>query len=192
VAALNVSRSGGAAFGGGKKIRAEVQGLKELERKVKALAADNPQMLADLAGVVNAAGADLRDDMRSRARGAGWASQSTAMKKKKITGQDAIDSIFSSAKVRTNSRSRVSTLVGVGKWRTMVTWIAGRYPKADPSKVKRRPGEPVAMAFATMLEFGTSNRPARPAIRAAVTAGRTGMLAALADGFNGLLQKYSK
>ena len=190
MAALNVSRSGGAAFGGGKKIRAEVQGLKELERKVKALAADNPQMLADLAGVVNAAGADLRDDMRSRARGAGWASQSTTMKKKKITGQDAIDSIFSSAKVRTNSRSRVSTLVGVGKWRTMVTWIAGKYPKSPNAKV--RPGNPVAMAFATMLEFGTSNRPARPAIRAAVTAGRTGMLAALADGFNGLLQKYSK
>jgi len=192
VAVRNVAR------GGGKVFRGEIQGLKELERKLKALATDNPALTGDLRKLVGDAAADVRNEMRSRAMGAGWASQSIKTRKgvTLATGQQVIDAMFASSRGdSSNPRQRIGAVAGVSKRRSMVEWVAGRVTAASwPTRTPRRvkPGGLVAEAFATMLEFGTTRMRARPAINPAVQAAKPKVISTLADGYNALLLKYSK
>jgi HK97 gp10 family phage protein len=187
MAVRNIARGGGKAYKGG------VTGLKELEAKLKALRADNPQLTADLRKMLGDAAGGLRDQMKSSAQAAGWASHSIKTRSGKVlaTGQEAIDSIFASSKGASgeNPRARISALAGVSKRRSMVEWTAGKHPVSPNAKVA--PGGKVAEAYATMLEFGTSRMPARPAIRPAVQSGKQGIINVLTDGFQALLAKYS-
>lgn len=188
----NVARGGGAAF------RGEVKGLKELEAKLKALATDNPTLIGDLRKLVANATADVRDEMKRRAIGAGWANQSIKTRKGEVlmTGQQVIDVMFASTRETSdNPRQRINGLAGVSKRRSMVEWVAGRvgafsWPTRSPRRVKQ--GGKVAEAFATMLEFGTTRMRARPAINPAIVAAKPKIISTLADGYNGLLAKYSK
>src|SRR4051794_16966808 len=108
------------ARGGGKAFKVEVTGLKELERKVKALLPENPAMRKDLYGVVGGGAEELRDEMRSAARAAGWGSFKTHSRNgAAVTGDDAIASIFADARERSGSRTRISALAGVSKKKTM-------------------------------------------------------------------------
>lgn len=179
------------ARGGGKAYKAEVTGLKELERKLKALSVDNPQLRNDIFGVVGDAADELRDEMKSAAQSAGWGRVATTSRGRRVTGQDAINSIFAYAKPRGGEFSRrISAIVGVGKKKTMIEWRAGRHPKSPNAKVA--PGSMVAESLAAMLEFGTSNRPAQPAIRNVIRGQKRGMIEKITTGYNALLEKYSK
>lgn len=179
------------ARGGGKAFKAEVTGIKELERKLKALSVENPQLRNEIFTVVGDAAEELRDEMKSAARSAGWGSVTTTSKGRKVTGDEAIDSIFAYAKPRGSGKfTKISALAGVGKKKTMVEWRAGRRPKSPNAKVAA--GGKVAESLAAMLELGTSNRPARPAIRDVIRGQKSQMLAKLAAGYNDLLAKYSK
>jgi hypothetical protein len=178
--------------GGGKAYKQEIRGIKELERKFKALKLDHPEITKEIYQVVGRVSDDVRNQMVAAARAAGWGGQSiTTQKSGKITGDDAINAIFSYAKPRGgDSRKRISGLAGVGKRRTMAEWKAGRWPKS--SRAKRKAGELVAESFATMLEIGTSNRPARPAIRTVIRNARQGVINGIAEGFRHIFAKYSK
>lgn len=195
MAVRNVARGGGKAFKG------EVQGLKELERKLKALLPENPAMRTDLYKMVGQAGEELRDRMRLNAQSAGWGSQSIYTKgsygkRASYSGQDVIDAMFVSSKEApgVNSRKRINALVGVGKRRSMVEWLAGHVSFFSPTpRTPRRvtEGKPVSMSFATMLEMGTTRMRARPAIGPAVAASKSNVISKLADGMNALLHKYA-
>src|SRR6266851_6117520 len=104
----NIARGGGK----GGVFKADIQGLKELERKLKALRMDSPEITAELFGIVGGAADDLRDRMRSAARSAGWGSQKTTVQVSgTVTGEDAIASIFSYDTPRGGSgRQRISAL----------------------------------------------------------------------------------
>jgi len=185
------------ARGGGKAFKGEVTGLKELERKLKALATDNPALQADLRDLVGAGAESVRIEMRSKAMGAGWASQSIKTRKgvTLATGQQVIDAMFASKGDNGKPRQRINAIAGVSKRRSMVEWVAGRVTAASwPTRTPRRvkPGGLVAEAFATMLEFGTTRMRARPAINPAVQAAKPKVISTLADGYNALLLKYSK
>ena len=189
MAVRNIARGGGAAF------KPQILGLKELERKLKALRADNPNMTKDMYQVVGDAADSMRDEMRASASAAGWGSQKLKWRSGQrsgiATGNEAIQSIFSFSKPRGgDSRKRISAVVGVGKRRTLVEWIAGRFPKSPRAKVS--PGGRVAMALAAMLEFGTTRRAARPAIRKAIQSGKMRIVNTIAVGYRTLLAKYSK
>jgi len=195
------------ARGGGKKFKVDIQGLKELETKLRALKMDNPQIVGEIYHVVGAAADNLRDDMRSAARSAGWGAEKAVRRKgvattkaitmktfqssdgKVLTGDDAINSIFSFDEPR-GGTNKISALAGLNKKRTMVRWKAGKHPKSKNAKVA--PGGEVAMAFASMLEFGTSIHRSRPAIRKAVQSGRQRIIDTIAKGFTALIEKYSK
>jgi len=178
--------------GGGKGAKEAVTGLKELEKKLKALAPDNPDMARWLQNVVGKASIEMRNEMVAHARAAGWGSQSIRNKTGTVTGEEAINSIFAFTRSSKQTRraAKVSALAGLTKDKTMVEWRAGRYPKSPRAKVAA--GKKVAMAFATMLEFGTTRMAARPAIRPAVKAARARVIAAVADGFNTVLKKFSQ
>lgn len=182
------------ARGGGKSFKPQIIGLKELERKLKVLKADNPQIVSEMYSVVGAAAKEVRDQMRSAARGAGWASEKATIREGNragvVSGEDAIASIFASERPQGNSKTRITALAGVGKQRTMVEWRAGRFPKSPRAKVA--PGGRVAMALATMLEFGTTNRRARPAIRPAIALAKAAIVEKIAAGYRALLAKYSR
>jgi hypothetical protein len=183
------------ARGGGKAYKAEVTGLKELERKLKALSVDNPQLRNDIFGVVGDAADELRDEMKSAARGAGWGAQSIRFRGPRrsgvMRGEDAINSIFAYAKPRGGDfRKRISALAGVSKQKTLIEWRAGKFPKSPNAKIA--PGGAVAESLAAMLEFGTSNHPARPAIRGVIRGQKAKMIDAITTGYNALLEKYSK
>jgi hypothetical protein len=182
------------ARGGGKSYKPQIVGLKELEKKLKALKLDHPEIVNEMYDVVGEAAADVRDDMRSSARAADWATQKATIKTGKrvgvVSGNDAIDSIFSGTGPRAGGRKRISALAGVGKRRTMVEWRAGRFPKSPRAQVP--PGSLVAMSLAAMLEMGTTNRAARPAIRKAIIAAKSRIIDKIADGFSALIAKYSK
>ena len=197
------------AHGGGKKLKAEIQGLKELEAKLRKLKMDHPEAAKEIYDVVGGVCNELRDSMKAAARSAGWAGERTRTNKKgvtttkkvslrrvdsggkTITGQDAINSIFSFAEQQSGSvKHKISGLVGVGKRKTMIEWRAGKHPKSPRAQVQA--GNMVAMAFATMLEFGTSTQRARPAIRKAINSARSMMIDKLASGYRALIEKYSK
>ncbi len=184
---------------GGKGLRSEVRGVKELERKLKQLATTNPGLTTAIRVLVGQASADVRNEMKSRAISAGWASKSISTRKGTVlaTGQEVIDSMFASARPAPGDdpRRRVSGLAGVSKRRSMVEWIAGRVgPQSWPTRTPRRvkAGGLVAEAFATMLEFGTTRMKPRPAIVPAIQAARGRVVATLTEGYNDLLVKYSK
>lgn len=199
--------------GGGKAQKEAVQGLKELERKLKQLATSNPEMKFALQQVVAAGAKEMRDEMASQARAKGWGSQHITARIRTdlsqrgrtpkgfaaggISGGMAVDSIFSYGRPRRteNPRQRISALAGVTKPETMVEWttpgINAASAKAGRPR-KRAKGETVAMAFATMLEFGTSRMKARPAIRPAVKAARERIVAKVAEQYRSLLDKFSK
>lgn len=179
------------ARGGGKAYKEPVKGLKELEKKLKALLPDNPQMRDELYGVISQVTEQVAGEMRAQARSAGWTGQEFHGPRGHATGAEAIASIFSFAKPRgENPRKRISGLAGISKQHTMVEWIAGKHPRSPRAKVA--PGGKVAEAFATMLEIGTSVRPARPAIRVAVANAKGRVVDTLTQAYSALLQKYSK
>ncbi|SRR6266851_632838 len=189
----NIARGGGK----GGVFKADIQGLKELERKLKALRMDSPEITAELFGIVGGAADDLRDRMRSAARSAGWGSQKTTVQvpgqnvMKPVTGDDAIDTIFSYDTPRGGSgRQRISALAGVAKKRTMIVWRAARHPQSP--KAQRRYPELVAESFASMLEFGTTRMPARPAIRSTIEGAKQSILDKLSEGYKALVEKYSR
>ncbi len=137
--------------------------------------------------------------MKRRATSAGWSGQTLKDRKGKVlaTGDHVIDLMFATAKPGPNDspRKRISGLAGISKRHTMVEWIAGRigpfsWPTRTPRRVK--PGNPVSMSFATMLEFGTTRMKPRPAIVPAIQSARAKVVSTLADGYNDLLAKYSK
>ncbi len=190
--------------GGGKALKEQVQGLKELEKKLKALAADNPVLALGAQTVVKRAACDVRDEMKAQARAAGWASQKityTPYVKKQwrlgsgkriITGQQAIDSLFAFGRRTKYSKYRISALAGATKPETMVDWIAGTSFKHTRTPRKVSPGGAVSMAFVTMLEFGTTRMQARPAIRTAVKTARARIIDTVSKGFKELVEKFSK
>ncbi len=186
--ATNVLRGGGKAT---RELEA-ITGIKELEAKLKALAPEHPEMARWLQAVVGKASIEMRREMAVQARAAGWGSQSIRIGSRTITGDEAIASIFAFTRSSKQSRraAKVSALAGLTKDKTMVEWRAGRYPKSPRAKVAWK--KLVAMAFATMLEFGTTRMAARPAIRTAVKTARPRVIAAVADGFNAVLNKFSK
>jgi hypothetical protein len=189
VAVRNIARGGGKAF------KTEVTGLKELEKKLKALKGDNPQLVSEMYEVVGAAAEEVRDSMKASARAAGWGGERATVKTGRgvsvVSGQEAIASIFAFDKPRGgNSKKRISALAGAGKKRTMIEWRAGRHPKSPRAKVA--PGGKVAMSLVSMLEFGTTNRRARPAIRQAIAGAKSRIISRIADGYKTLLAKYSK
>ncbi len=175
--------------GGGKAVRESVIGLKELERKLRAMSPDHPEMRKQLQAIVSAAAGEMRDEMRTQARSAGWGGQNLRTKQGIVTGQEAINSIFSYGRPKETGRAKVSGLAGVSKQRTMVEWTAGRRPRSPRAKVA--PGRKVAMAFATMLEFGTSRMSARPAIRTAVKTARTRIIDRVTNGFQAVYQRFA-
>lgn len=182
------------ARGGGKNFKVEVTGLKELERKLKALGKGNPALSQNMWRIVGKMADGLRDEMMSAARAAGWASVRLKYKGRHksgvVTGEDAIRSIFSYAKPRSQVRQRYSALAGVGKKRSMFEWIAGRHPKS--SKAKVAPGNPVAMSLATALEFGTTVMQPRPAIRATILAAKSRIISSLSEQYKSLLQQLAR
>jgi len=187
VAVRNIARGGGKAF------KTEVKGLKELERKLKALRMDNPQITDELYEVVAGASDELRNQMKSAARAAGWGSRKTTVNGHAISGEDAINSIFSAVlKQGGTSRRRISAIAGVGKRKTMIEWRAGKRPHPLHPPAKRAPGEKVAEAFATMLEIGTSKNPALPAIIAALKGSKGMIIDKVGSGYKALIDKYSK
>lgn len=188
MATRNVARGGGKAF------KSEVAGLKELERKLKALGKGNPALAQNMWSIVGNLADGLRDDMIAAARSAGWASEKLTYKGKTkhgvVTGEDAIRSIFSYSKPKEQGRQRFSALAGVGKKRTMFEWIAGKHPKSPRAKVA--PGNPVAMSLAAALELGTTNRPARPAIRAAILAAKSRIISSLSEQYKALIEQLAR
>ncbi len=190
------------ARGGGKALKSEVKGVKELERKLKQLATTNPGLTTAIRILVGNASAEVRNEMKRRAISAGWANQAIFAqgangKRKAMSGQTVIDIMFASARPAPgdNPRRRISGMAGVSKRRSMVEWIAGRvgpfsWPTRTPRRVKA--GNPVAESFATMLEFGTTRMKPRPAIVPAIQAARSRVVATLTEGYNDLLAKYSK
>lgn len=165
------------ARGGGKAFKGEVQGLKELEAKLKAMIPENPAMARFINAVVADAASATAGIMRTSASAAGWPAS-------------IVSTIFSYGKQRENSKKRISALAGVSKKRSMVVWRAGRHPKSANAKVP--PGGKVAMARATMLEFGTSRSPAKPAIRNAVKQAKGVIIAKVTEGFQSIYSKFSK
>lgn len=197
--ARNVLRGGGRAW------RTEVQGLKELERQLKALSADNPELKPAMYEAVGAAAAQLRQDMVAAAHAAGWDREFIQSGFGKyagsMTGSDVIDHIFSFDKPRDSGRSKISAIAGVTKRAnsgrgTMISWRAGKRGRTGwvYKDVVRKVayGNEVAMSFATMLEFGTSNRPPHPAIRPAVDAAKAGIVATIAEKWKELLERFAK
>ncbi len=178
--------------GGGKGTREAVTGLKELNAKLKALSPENPDMARWLQNVVGKASIEMRNEMVAQARAAGWGGQRLRSKGGMVTGDEAIASIFAFTRSSKQTRraAKVSALAGVTKGKTMVEWRAGRYPQSPRAKVAWK--KLVAMAFATMLEFGTTRMAARPAIRTAVKTARPRVIAAVADGYKAVLKKFSQ
>lgn len=188
--------------GGGKDRKVEVLGLKELEKKLKALMPDNPQMQAYAQEAVAAAAVEMRNGMRSAASAAwgGRTVKSTFGKfKGAMTGYDVVNHIFSYGrpKVYSSGRSRVTALAGATKMGrgsdsrgTMFSWKAGPHPKSAKAKVGA--GGEVAMSFATALEFGTSMYPARPAIREAVKSGQSRIIATVTEKFKAILAHFAQ
>lgn len=189
---------------GGKGLRAEVTGLKELERKLKALGKDNPALAQNMWRIVGKLGDELRNDMVAAARSAGWASMRLTYKGRNksgvVTGEDAIKSIFSYGKPKSQAaRQKYSALAGVGKPRTMFEWIAAKRPRfgslltlqdrAEPAVRRVAPGNPVAMSLAAALEFGTSRMQARPAIRATILASKSRIVASLSEQYKALIDR---
>lgn len=175
--------------GGGKANREAVVGLKELEKKLRGMMPDNPEMAQWLQEIVAGGAKAMRDEMIQQARSAGWASQTIRSQGKTIRGSEAIGSIFSYGKPKESRRTKVSALAGVTKRDTMIEWRASRHPKSSRAKVAF-PNR-VAMAFATMLEFGTTRMRARPAIRTAVKTARPRIISAITDGFNQVYQRFA-
>lgn len=183
------------ARGGGKAYKPEVVGLKELEKKLKALRTANPPLIGDMKRLVKESADEVRDQMIRNTISAGWGGVVKRTNKGVVTGADAIASIFSSSRgTEERSRARIAALAGVSKRHSMIEWIAGRITaKSPPTRTPRRvaPGGKVAEALATMLEFGTTVMSARPAIRPAVEMSKAKVISALAEGMNALLVKYS-
>lgn len=198
--------------GGGKAYKQSVTGLKELERKLKAVSKDNPAMKAEMREIVAGAAKEMRDEMVRQARAAGWGNERVIGSRGArrglarinarirtgdggfapggVSGQMAINSIFSYGKPRSGDFKKIDALAGVTKPETMVEWTAGKHPKSGRAKVSA--GGKVAMAFATMLEFGTSRMRARPAIRPAVKAAQARIIARVTGGLNGMMEKFAK
>lgn len=183
------------ARGGGKAFKAEVTGLKDLERKLKTLAGRDPILAKAMWSIVGRAGDELRDEMAASARAAGWASARLKWKSRGksgiITGEDAIASIFSAGPKSMTQRQKFTVLTGVSKRKTMFEWIAGKYPRSP----RARPvpaGNPVAMSLATALEFGTTRMAAKPAIRTAILNGKAGIIAKLKEGYTALAEGIAK
>jgi len=108
---------------------------------------------------------------------------------------EAVKSIFTFADPQKGPRKRTSALVGIGKWRTMLEWRAGRTPPKHPLKdVARKvaPGGRVAMALATMLEMGTSKMRARPAFRPALTSSLEAVADHLEDGIAAIIEAITR
>lgn len=165
------------ARGGGKALKSEVRGLKDLEVKLKDLLPGNPRMAKMINAVVAEAAEELANTMRSSARAAGWP-------------EWIVKSIFSYGQMRASGKKRITALAGVNKKMSMVEWRAGKHPKSPNAKVT--PGGKVAMARATMLEFGTSRAPAKPAIRSAVKQAKGVIIAKVTEGFQSIYSKFSK
>ncbi len=202
---VNITRTGGGkALGGGKAIKESVVGLKDLERKLKALSADSPELALGAQVIVKRAAGEVRSAMKSAAIAAGWPSAppATSVHGKwagtTVTGQDVIDRIFSFGRPKERGSRRVSALAGVTKagpgksQGTLFSWRASRshLPTRSPRKVA--PGGEVAMSLATALEFGNSRRRARPALRTAIAAARQRVVTAVADGFKDLIDRFAR
>ncbi len=190
----NLARGGGV----GGTYKEGITGLKDLERKLKAMRTDNPSLMGELKALTKAGADEVRDQMRASAINAGWGSavfRGSDRKTVIMTGQAAIDAIFSSTKgTETNSRARINALAGVSKRHSMIEWKAGPITaKSKPTRTprKKNPGEMVAESAATMLEFGTTVRDARPALRSAIELSKARIITRLAEGMNALLTKYS-
>ncbi len=190
MAVRNVARGGGKAF------KTEVTGLKELERKLKALAGSNPELRKAVQSAVGQMAIVARDEMRSQARSAGWGSSSITWKNKgksgTVTGQQAINSIFAFGEPRENPGkwAKITALAGVGKRRTMFEWIAGRHPASTRARVA--PGGKVAMSLAAALEFGTTRHAPKPAIRNAIANVKMRIIDTLTTEYNAILQRFTR
>lgn len=197
--ARNVLRGGGAAN------KVAVEGLKGLERKLKALSRENPELKFAMQQTVAAGAKEMRDEMRAQARAAGWGSQAAwpvpgfprwKPHGKNVAGSEALQSIFSYGRPKPseNRWQRISALAGVTRKATMVEWRAGakNRPALPGRERKKNRGELVAMSLATMLEYGTTNRPPRPAIRTAIKSARARIVDAVATSWKSLLDRFSK
>lgn len=188
--------------GGGKANKAAVTGLKDLERKLKAMMPDNPQMAAFAQEAVAQGAKAIQAEMLSTARAAGWGSAHVHSRFGKfaqdITGEDVLKRIFSYGKPKPakSGRMRVTALAGVtkagrgGNLGSMFSWRAGKHPKSARAKVAA--GNEVAMSLATALEFGTSRQPAKPAIRQAIKSGQPRVLAMITDKFQAIYQRFAQ
>lgn len=70
----------------------------------------------------------------------------------------------------------------------MVEWTAARNPKSPKAKVVY-PGK-VAMSLATMMEFGTTRGPAKPAFRPAVINAKAELPLILAKGLKEIIARH--
>jgi len=154
-----------------------VQGLKQLEGKLKELLPENPKMAQAAQQLVAETSKMAADQMRANARSAGWPSA-------------AVNSIFSYGQSQPGKRKKITALAGVNKRRNMAEWTATANPRSPNAKVGA--GGKVAMSLPTMYEFGTSRMRAHPAIRPAVQQVRGQVVSQLSAGITDIISRTAK
>lgn len=200
-------RKSNIAHTGGKKTALAVQGLKELEQKLKQLNPEGENMSRWMQAVVANASKDVRDEMRSQAESAGWGSMRATSaiterpaggkrrhtgKFKTIEGSAVLRAFFSFGKPKPGRRSSVSALAGVSKPEVMVEWRAGLHPHPLPGRqIKQSFPNIISESLPFMLEFGSSKMTARPAIRNAVKTVRPRVIATITDGFQKIFDRFA-
>lgn len=169
------------ARGGGKLTREAVQGLKQLEAKLRDLLPSNPKMAQAVSEVVGDAAQEVRSEIQAQAMLQQWP-------------QEILRYVFGYREGKpAGSRNKIAALAGVSKGHKNPAhpmykeWRAGRHPKSPNAKVG--PGGKVGMGWPTMWEFGTSNRPARPAVRPAIKNARARVIEIAAKGYSAILEQ---
>lgn len=190
---------------GGKRTRTEVEGLRELEAKVRdLLALDDTGSLGqrsarvqrarkELYGVLGEGAAMLKREIQSRAEARGWP-------------KAVIAAVFTYADARKDQgKRRQAALAGIRKgapprrdMKIYREWFPGRsrsrrakklvIPGTISAKGAKYGLQKIGMSLAAMFEFGTSKMAARPAFRPALKAVQSTVLQQIAGGYKRVIE----
>ncbi len=201
------------ARGGGKAVKAEIEGLRELEAKLRDLISlDDDSLSPGQKSIrtkwarerLNSVLGDAADMVKVQAR-----ANAQAQKWPKAV----IAAIFSYADIdKARGKFKYSirgALAGIRKgapprrdmeiyreWNPGRSWggIVGGYLHPTGKRVLKKglvSGRLIGMSLASMFEFGTSKMAARPAFRPALRATRQRVLQFVANGYRGVIEQLS-